>query len=139
MYHTVKHNLGYNSADCAHKVNQKILPDSKIVKKMTLGRTKSEALVKDVLAPKGVSDVLKTLTSEKPLPFSIQTDASNQGNRKMFPFAVQFFSPECGVTNKMLDFIENADESAAGIVDLIEQSLDKFGDSTTCHNKVALT
>lgn len=110
MYHTVKDNLSYNSADCAHKVNQKILPDSKIVKKMTLGRTKAEALVKDVLAPKGVSDVLKTLTSETPLPFSIQTDASNQGNRKMFPFAVQFFSPECGVTNKMLDFIENADE-----------------------------
>ena len=87
----------------------------------------AESVVKDVLAPKAVADVLKALTSDKPLPFSIQTDASNKGNRKMFPLAVQYFSPECGVTNKMLDFIENADESAAGIVALIEQSLDKFG------------
>ena len=92
---------------------------------MTLGRTKAEAIVKDVLAPKAVSDVLKALTS--PLLFSIQTDASNKGNRKMFPFAVQYFTPESGVTNKMLDFIENPDESAAGIVALLEQSLDKFG------------
>ncbi|KAL2102048.1 hypothetical protein ACEWY4_003809 [Coilia grayii] len=94
---------------------------------MTIGRTKAEAVVKDVLAPKAVGDVLKALTADKPLPFCIQTDASNKGNRKMFPLAVQYFSPESGVTNKMLDFLENADESAAGIVDLIEQSLDKFG------------
>ena len=40
----------------------------------------------------------------------------------MFLLAVQYFSPECGITNKMLDFMENADESAAGIVALIEQS-----------------
>ena len=53
-----------------------------------------------------LADVLKALTSDKPLPFSIQTDASNKGNRKMFPLAVQYFSPECGVTNKMLDFIK---------------------------------
>ncbi|XP_010775704.1 pre-mRNA-processing factor 40 homolog A, partial [Notothenia coriiceps] len=46
---------------------------------------------------------------------SLKTDASNKGNRKMFPLAVQYFTPESGVTNKMLDFIENPDESAAGI------------------------
>lgn len=126
MYHTVKHNLSYNSADCGHKLNQTILHDSNIIKKMSLGRTKAEAIVKDVLAPKAVGEVLNVLTSG-PLPFSIQTDVSNNGNRKMFPLAVQFFQPETGVTNKMLDFIENADESAAGIIDSIQQSLDKFG------------
>ena len=82
---------------------------------MTIGRTKAEAVVKYVLAPKAVGDVFKALTSGKPLPFSIQTVASNKGNKKMFPLAVQYFSPVCGVTNKMLDFMENADESAAGI------------------------
>lgn len=91
MYHTVQHNLSYNSADCGHKVNQKILHDSKIVKKMSLGRTKAEAIVKDVLAPKAVADVVDVLIGEsgKPIPFAIQTDASNKGNRKMFPLAVQ--------------------------------------------------
>ena len=33
----------------------------------------------------------------------------------MFPLAVQFFTPESGVSNKMLDSVENADESATGI------------------------
>lgn len=127
MYHTVKHNLSYNSADCGHKLNQKILHDSRIIKKMSLGRTKAEAMVKDILAPKAVADVVDILTSGKPLPFSIQTHASNKGNRKMFPLAVQYFRPETGICNKMLDFGENADESAAGIMDYIEQSLDKFG------------
>ena len=41
---------------------------------MTIGRTKAEAVVQDVLAPKAVDDVLKALTSDKPLPFSIQTE-----------------------------------------------------------------
>lgn len=45
----------------------------------------------------------------------------------MFPLAVQYFRPETGICNKMLDFGENADESAAGIIDYIEQSLEKFG------------
>ncbi|GAA6102742.1 uncharacterized protein LOC113746684 [Tachysurus ichikawai] len=126
VYHTVKHNLSYNSANCGHKLNQKILHDSKIIKKMSLGKTKAEAMVKDILAPKAVADVVDILTSGKPLPFSIQTDASNEGNRKMFPLAVQYFRPETGICNKMLDFGENADESA-GIMDYIEQSLDKFG------------
>lgn len=70
---------------------------------MSLGRTKAEAMVKDSLAPKAVADVGDILTSGKPLPFSIQTDAPNKGNRKMFPLAVQYFRPETGISNKMLE------------------------------------
>ncbi|KAI0219429.1 hypothetical protein LSAT2_029038, partial [Lamellibrachia satsuma] len=43
---------------------------------------------------------------ERPLTFSLETDVSNKGNRKMFPLAVQFFAPETGVSNKILDFGE---------------------------------
>ncbi|CAM4598668.1 unnamed protein product [Leuciscus chuanchicus] len=81
---------------------------------MSIGRTKAEALAKDVLAPKAVADVVDVLTSGKPLPFSIQTDASNKGNRKM-SLAVQYFRPETGIYNKMLDFGENADEKSKKI------------------------
>lgn len=82
---------------------------------MSLGRTKAEEMTKVVLAPKAVADAVDVITSGKPLPFSIQTDASNKGNRKMFPLAVQYLRPESGLCNKMLDFGENADKSAAGI------------------------
>lgn len=84
-------------------------------------------MAKNVLGPKAVADVVDVLTSGKPLPYSIQTDAWNKGNRKMFLLAVQYFRPETGICNKMLDYGENANESAAGIVDFLEQSLDKFG------------
>ncbi|KAK1890743.1 Recombination protein RecR [Dissostichus eleginoides] len=84
VYHTVKHNLSYNSADCGHKLNQKTLSDSKMVKKMTLGRTKQEALVKDVLAPKAVGDVLKILTSP-PLPSPYRPMLPIKGTGRCFP------------------------------------------------------
>ncbi|KAJ8352127.1 hypothetical protein SKAU_G00236030 [Synaphobranchus kaupii] len=125
---TVKHNLSYNSSDCAQKLYQKMLPDSKVAKKICCGRTKAESLVKDVLAPKAVEDVVgKLKKDETPLPFSIQTDASNKGNRKMFPVVVQFLTPECGVVNKMIDFVKNPNESAEGIVRCLLHSLETLG------------
>lgn len=57
-----KHNLSYSNADCGHKLNQKILHDSKIIKKMSLGRTKAKAMAKVVLAPKAVADAVDIIT-----------------------------------------------------------------------------
>ena len=98
---------------------------------MSCGRTKAETLVREVLAPKAVRDVINVLLpvvpGQKPLPFCIQTDASNKGNRKMFPIAVQYFTPEDGVNHKIIDFVENPDETAEGIVSCIVQSLEKLG------------
>ena len=128
VYHTVKHGLSYNSADCALKLTLKTLNDSSIAKKMSCGRTKAEAIVTDVLSPKAIEEVIKKLKSgANPLPFSLHTDASNKGNRKMFPLAVQFFTSEDGVVNKVIDFVENPDESAEGIVKTIQSSLENVG------------
>ena len=110
------------------KLTLQTLTDSKISKKMSCGKTKAEAVVTDVLAPKAVEEVLTQLRNDgKPLPFSLQTDASNKGNRKMFPLAVQFFTSEKGIVKKLIDFVENADESAEGIVNSIKSSLDNLG------------
>lgn len=107
VYHTVKHGLSYNSGDCALKLTVRMLNDSSIAKKMSFGRTKAEAVVTDVLSPKAIEEVIKKLKSgATPLPFSLHTDASNKGNRKMFPLALQFFTPEAGVVNKILDFVK---------------------------------
>lgn len=45
----------------------------------------------------------------------------------MFPLAVQFFTPEKGVVNRLVDFVENPDESAEGIVNSILSSLENMG------------
>lgn len=128
IYYTVKHGLRYNSADCALKPTLRTLNDSSIAGKMSCGRTKAEPVVTDVLSPKAIEEVIKKLRSGgNPLPFSLQTDALNKGNQKMFPLAVQFFTPENGVVNKVIDFVENPDDSAEGIVKTIHSSLDNMG------------
>lgn len=59
----MNHHHSYNSADCEMKLDLVLFPDSAIAKKMACGRTKSEALVTDVLAPKSVELIVSDLTS----------------------------------------------------------------------------
>ncbi|XP_047201966.1 uncharacterized protein LOC124855884 [Girardinichthys multiradiatus] len=102
--------------------------DTSIAKKMSCGRTKAEAVVTDVLSPNAIEEVIKKLKNGgNLLHFSLHTDASNKGNWKMFPLAVQFFTSENGVVNKVIDFVENPDESAEGIVKMIQSSLENVG------------
>ncbi|KAL7397330.1 hypothetical protein ABVT39_020256 [Epinephelus coioides] len=56
IYHTEKHALSYNSADCALKLTLRTLNDSSIAKKMSCGKTKAEAVVTDVLSPKAIEE-----------------------------------------------------------------------------------
>lgn len=97
---------------------------------MSCGTTKAEAIVTDVQSPKAIEEVIKKLKGGgSPPQFYIHTDASNKGNRKMFPFTVQFFTPMNGVVNKVIGFVENPDESAEGIVKTIQSSLENMGPS----------
>lgn len=50
-YHTVKHHMSYRSTDCTHKLLAKLFNDSKIAAKISMARTKTEAIVNKVLAP----------------------------------------------------------------------------------------
>lgn len=49
-------------------------------------------------------------------------DASNKGDRKMFALEVQFFTPENGAVIKVIDFVENLNDSAEGRVKTIPSS-----------------
>lgn len=117
VYHTVKHGLSYNSNDCLVKLNGALFHDSNVVKKMRLGRTKAEMITMNVLGPKTVRDILNDLSPSEgePVFYSVATDASNKGNRKMFPVCVRYFSVSDGVQCKLLDFYEDNDETANGI------------------------
>lgn len=126
VFHTVKHNIGYRSMDCANKLSKDIFHDSNLAKKMSCGRTKAEAIVKNVLAPRSVQDFIDVLKDPAKSSnfFSIATDASNHKNRKIFPLVVRYFDPLSGVKNRLLDFIEQADETANATHNLIKSSLD---------------
>jgi hypothetical protein len=114
VYHTVQHEHSYRSADCDTKLCQMVFPDSDIVKKLSCGRTKAEAIVTGVLAPASVHDSLGILhrnmteiEEEEDLTpcFSIESDLSNYGSSRMFPVAIQFWGPQDGMQNRVLDFL----------------------------------
>ena len=50
-FHTVKHHLSYKSKDCTATLLSNIFPDSELAKIYSCARTKTEAIVNNVLAP----------------------------------------------------------------------------------------
>ena len=87
-YHGVKHHHSYNSQDCGNKLYPHVFRDSSVATKVKCGRTKSEALVKNVLQPYAQEKLLSEL--KQCVPFSIGSDASNKGNKKHYPVVVTY-------------------------------------------------
>lgn len=124
------HHISFNASDCQAKLTHVMYPDSAIVKKTSCGRTKSEALITDVLGPKTLQRVVDDLTSSSrssstlmPKYFSLATDASNVKNRKMFPVCVHYFTVESGINRKLLDFVELNDEHSTAVGGMLVKSL----------------
>ena len=108
-------------------MNSKLYQDSKVAAKVCCGRTKCEAIVKNVLGEKALAVVIDDLRQhDPPLFFGIQTDASNHKNMKMFPVCVQYFSLEHGTVTYIIDFFENADESADGMFTSLKNTMDNL-------------
>ncbi|KAL4702598.1 hypothetical protein ACJJTC_016074 [Scirpophaga incertulas] len=76
-YHTVKHNLSYNSMDCTIKLNKIIYANSSTASAIRLARTKMEALVTEVLGPYSLQNVIEVINTDN-LYYCSQTDASNK-------------------------------------------------------------
>ncbi|KAG0426982.1 hypothetical protein HPB47_025939 [Ixodes persulcatus] len=70
-----------------------------------------EHIVKDVLAPYAVECIVEKLCpAGRNLPFALSTDASNKGNRKLFPIAVRFYDVNgAGITDALIDFCIRVD------------------------------
>nr|XP_049699481.1 uncharacterized protein LOC126055228 [Helicoverpa armigera] len=112
-YHSVKHCLSFNSLECDAKLDHTLYGDSKIAEKLTLGRTKASAIAHNVLGPASTQEAVETL--QKDTFYSISTDASNHGATKMFPLMVRFYSPNTNLKTCVLDFYEDAHETASAI------------------------
>lgn len=122
VYHTVKHNLSYNSADCGAKLYKLLYAESKNTKTIQLGRTKQAPIVENVLGPYALKQAL-THIKDKSDFFALQIDASNRKNVKLFPLVIQYFDTKAGIQQKLLDFYENPDESADGMFTAVKDSL----------------
>lgn len=89
-YHSVKHNLSYNSMDCTIKFNKNIYANSSAATGIHLGRTKMEELITEVLGPYAMQNVLDDIKTEN-LYYCLQTDASNKKKYKTVPISYTIF------------------------------------------------
>jgi len=119
-YHTINHHLSYLSNDCGIKLIQQLFYDSKIAKRIHCGRTKMEAIAKNVLCPLSIENHLKKVKGKK---FSISSDASNRGNIKLYPIGIQYFDKSIGIQNFVLDFYEDPNETSNAIYSHLKKSL----------------
>jgi len=126
VYHSLQHHHSYLSTDCGIKLNSKMYHDSIVSKEIRCGRTKAEAIVKNVLCPKSIEMMINDILplNQDPLYFSIASDASNNGNQKLFPIAIQYFTKKHGIQNKLLDFFEDPKEESNDIYTNIRSCLD---------------
>uniref|UniRef100_A0A8C2HMQ0 Uncharacterized protein n=1 Tax=Cyprinus carpio TaxID=7962 RepID=A0A8C2HMQ0_CYPCA len=132
VYHGVLHGHSYLSTDCGNKVSAKIFHDSSIATKMSCGRTKSEALVQNVLAPYS-QERLATELKHTPY-FSVCSDASNSGSAKLYPYTVQYFHEDEGVKYGLLEFYEDPHETSRAIY---EQILDITETNGLCASQIS--
>lgn len=119
VFHNVTHGLSYNSLDCQLKLASSVYSDSKIASKMSCGRTKAAAITRNVLGSFAQEQVVTELKEAK--YFSVGSDASNVGNVKTYPYSVQYFNVETGISKKLLDFYEDPFESSKDIFGKIKQ------------------
>src|SRR6218665_3050150 len=95
-YHTVQHNQTFRSTDCTSKLVQKCFEP-----KFSTARTKTEAIVCNVLAPYAMEELECDLECANFV--SIFTGSSIHNSIKMFPVLVRYFKPTSSVHVKILE------------------------------------
>lgn len=127
-YHTVKHHQSYKSMDCTGGLLRKLFSDSQVGKTITCARTKTEAIVNNVISPHVMEGLVETLKSDSVLYFGVSTDASNHGAQKMFPIVIQYFDyRDGGIKTKILELDVLPNETAETITQYIVNTLRKHG------------
>lgn len=118
-YHTVTHNHSFRSMDCTSRVIQFLFE-----KKFACKRTKTEAIIVNVLAPHAVMILKKELSSASYI--SIYTDSSNHKDLKLFPILVRYFDPKVGIKIKILDLAALPGETSDIIVKHLLENLENY-------------
>ena len=132
-YHTLKHPFSYRSNDCKSTLFSKSFPDSNIVKKYSCARTKTEAIINNVLAPYCVENVLSELKDHNIEYIGVATDGGNHKPIKLFPVLIQYFEwKEGGLQSKLIEAQNTPNETSDTIANLVKEALEKIGIYAKC-------
>jgi hypothetical protein len=110
------------STECGMRSSHRLFPDSQICKIESCSRTKASAITENVLRNFAVEKHVQILVYTSKI-FSIACDASNKGNRKMFPIAIQYFDIKNGINSFVLDFYVDPKECSQDIYDNITRKI----------------
>lgn len=104
--------------------------DSNTAKKISYVRTKTEAIVNNVLAPHSLKVINEYL---KNIPFiSIATNASNHGNIKMFPILIQYYDYLNGGMVKIIDLKNTKNETSDTVSEFLLKTPSKNALKSKC-------
>ncbi|CAF4456851.1 unnamed protein product [Rotaria sp. Silwood2] len=124
VYHGVKHGHSYISQQCTTNLIKDLFAScSNTAKNLACARTKSRAVACNVLAPYFTSKLIDEIIQSR--FYSISFDASNKGNIKTYPFAVQYFT-DIGVKRGILQFVDDPHESANDIYNNIIKVMENY-------------
>ncbi|XP_074857908.1 uncharacterized protein LOC142017138 [Carettochelys insculpta] len=96
-YHSVRHGHSFRSSDCTSQLIKKLYQP-----KFSSARTKSEAIICNILAPLSTEELQCDL--EKRSFITLSWDASNKKDQKLFPVLVRYFCPISGIHTKIIEF-----------------------------------
>lgn len=118
-YHTIRSNISFLSADCSSKLFRECFG----IKDFHSARTKTEAIVTNVLAP--IAEDMLNAELKSCRFVTMTTDASNHGSLKLMPVMVRYFLPTVGVKVKMLEFTSIPNETSETIAGLVKGTAEK--------------
>lgn len=118
-YHIVRHGQSFRSNDCLSTLIKKIYEP-----KFSSARTKSEAIIVNVLSPYILAKVREDLVKAQSITVSV--DASNKKDIKLFPVVVRYFLPHCGIQDKIIDFIPLPGETSDLQCAMLKEVIHKF-------------
>jgi hypothetical protein len=130
-YHTIKHHQSYRSMDCTSKLPKILFGDSHAAKNVKCARTKTQAIVNQVLYPYFRNQLIQKLQTV--CWFSVATDASNHKVLKIFPVAVQYFdASENRIVRRVLKIENLPNEESETIAQYILQILNHDNIASKC-------
>ncbi|BFZ10928.1 hypothetical protein BsWGS_13967 [Bradybaena similaris] len=130
-FHTVCHHQSYNSMTCTAGLMHTLFEDSEIAKNIACAKTKTEAIINQVIGPHTVDQLVKSLGGIS--HFGLSTDASNHGSQKIFPIVNQYFDWKAGgIQTKIFDLDKTPNETSEAISQYILRILQKYDLYSKC-------